>query len=52
MRRERHRRARNTCRCGLIDRFVAVNNVVTAITGYSPANVLRVRIGLINISKK
>jgi hypothetical protein len=47
----RHRRTRNTGRCGLIDRFVAVNNKVKAITGYSPAGIRKGGIGGINIRK-
>jgi hypothetical protein len=52
MRMERHRRTRNARRCGLIDGFVAVNNKVKAITGYSPAGIRRGGIGRINIRKK
>jgi hypothetical protein len=52
MRVERHRSARNTGGCGLIDRFVAVNNKVKAETGYSPAGIQRGGIDSINIRKK
>jgi len=52
MKRMRRRRTRNTGRCVLIERFVAVKNVIMAIIGCSPANVPRGRIGLIKISKK